>query len=169
MLNGASLRLVMGSIRVERLGWLGVPNGGTEAQQRAALHAHILLWLKARVKRADCCDLDPVPRTAPGSEQRQRPREQRVAPLAERHEDNVYQVREVARISAEMARPDVTGERWGGYTAATLRMVGLARAIQSRLPYLHSCTPNYCLKNRSSCRFFFPWPEQPYQVSLCEQ
>ena len=121
---------------------------GTDAQQRAALHAHILLWLKARVKRADCCDLDPVPRTAPGAEQRQRPRDQTVPPLAERHEDNVYQVREAARISAEMARPDVTGERWGGYTAATLRMVGLARAIQSRLPYLHSCTPNYCLKNR---------------------
>ena len=62
---------------------------GTEAQQRAALHAHILLWLKARVKRADCCDLDPVPRTAPGAEQRQRPRDQTVPPLAERHEDNV--------------------------------------------------------------------------------
>ena len=29
--------------------------------------------------------------------------------------------------------------------------------------YIHACTPLYCLKNRASCRFFFPWPEQQEQ------
>jgi hypothetical protein len=37
-----------------------------------------------------------------------------------------------------------------------LRIAGLARAVQSRL-YLHSCTARYCLQNRSTCRFLFPW------------
>ena len=39
-----------------------------------------------------------------------------------------------------------------------LRIAGLARAIQMRLPYLHRCSPVYCLKDRPCCRFFYPWP-----------
>ena len=39
-----------------------------------------------------------------------------------------------------------------------LRIAGLARAIQMRLPYRHRCSPVYCLKDRPCCRFFYPWP-----------
>ena len=52
---------------------------------------------------------------------------------------------------------------WGGHTWETLRVSGLGRSIL-RSAYLHTCTPSYCLKDRSCCRFAFPWPEQPYQV-----
>ncbi len=76
-------------------------------------------------------------------------KDQVVEPLQQRHEDSVYQLHEVARVRAEMVRPNVAGPKWGGYTCDLLRIAGLARAIQMRLPYLHSCTPNYCLKERS--------------------
>ena len=39
--------------------------------------------------------------------------------------------------------------------------------MQTRLNYLHCCTPRYCLKDRPTCRCFFPWPYQPYQC-FCE-
>ena len=137
----------------------------TEAQMRAALHAHILCWFKLRTKPYEYSPLHPVPRQAPGNEPRQRPREQRVDPLPEGQyqEDNIYHCAEVGRITTEMARPSVAGPAWGGYRDfAKLRIAGLARAVQSRL-YLHSCSHKYCLQNRSSCRFFFPWPHQPQQ------
>ena len=54
------------------------------------------------------------------------------------------------------------GTAWGGYTLHRLRIAALVRAIQTKF-YLHSCSPRYCLQNRSSCRFFFPWPRQPQQ------
>ncbi len=40
----------------------------------------------------------------------------------------------------------------------------LRRSVLIKLNYLHVCTPAYCLLNRATCRFFFPWPRQPYQV-----
>ena len=83
--------------------------------------------------------------------------------LKEKQEDNVYQVAHVGPIVAELVRPDVHGKSWGCYTVESMRIAGLARAIQTRLPYLHSCTSFYCLKNRSTCRFFFPWPYHPRQ------
>ena len=107
--------------------------------------------------------LRPLLRVVNGHEPKQRPRDFKVEPLREHQFDNVYQHAHVGQISAEMVRPDVTGEAWGGYDVEKLRMAGLARAVQMRLPYLHHCNPAYCLKDRSSCRFFFPWPYQPYQ------
>ena len=65
---------------------------------------------------------------------------------------------QVARIWCECIRPHVPHSPetpWGGFDYCTLRLAGLARSIQSR-QNLHSCTLRYCLKNRSSCRFFFP-------------
>ena len=38
----------------------------------------------------------------------------------------------------------------------------MLRSIQTRL-YIHSCTFLYCMKNRASCRFFFPWAQQEHQ------
>ena len=61
----------------------------------------------------------------------------------------------------------MSGSDWGGYTVEKLRIAGLARAIQQRLPYLHRCSSLYCLKNRSTCRFFYPWPYQPHQCFDC--
>ena len=42
------------------------------------------------------------------------------------------------------------------------RIARLARQIQTKL-YIHTCSKKYCLQGRSTCRFFFPWPEQPQQ------
>ena len=65
-----------------------------------------------------------------------------------------------------MARPFVgelpDGTPWGGYDLARLHIAALARTVQTKL-YLHVCSPGYCLQDRSTCRFFFPWPRQPYQ------
>ena len=65
-----------------------------------------------------------------------------------------------------MARPYVAtladGTPWGGYDLGCLRIAALVRAVQTKL-YLHTCSPRYCLQDRSSCRFFFPWPHQPQQ------
>ena len=134
---------------------------------RASLHAHILCWFKKRKKSDDFKPILVIERTAPGVEPRQRPLGQTVAPLKEQQEDNIYQHAHVGPITAEMVRPNVSGSDWGGYTVEKLRIAGLARAIQQRLPYLHRCSSLYCLKNRSTCRFFYPWPYQPHQCFDC--
>ena len=54
------------------------------------------------------------------------------------------------------------GKRWGGFDLDMFDLAGLARAVQVRL-YVHKCSPRYCLQDRTSCRFFFPWPCQPQQ------
>ena len=136
---------------------------------RAALHAHILCWFRPRVLPPSYQPIPVIPRTAPGTEQRQRPVGAKVEPLKELQHDHVYHAAHIAPMTAELVRPDVSGDNWGGYDLDRLRVAGLARAVQTRLPYLHHCTLNYCLKGRSKCRFFFPWPYQPHQVnfSLC--
>ena len=139
----------------------------TEAQMRAALHAHILCWFKPRSFPKDYKPIPAIPRTALGVEPRQRPTTQKVDPLPVYQHDHVYQAAHVGPMVAELVRPDVSGENWGGYDLERLRISGLARAVQTRLPYLHHCTPLYCLKNRAQCRFFFPWPYQPHQC-YCE-
>ena len=74
----------------------------------------------------------------------------------------MYHLTHMGRIVTEMVRPIVKGASYGGFNYEKLRIAGLARHIQSRL-YLHSCSPQYCLKGRTTCRFFFPWPKQPQQ------
>ena len=125
---------------------------------RTALHAHILAFFKSRETRADFKPLPALERIVPGHEPRQRPRDSNVPPLDEWQADNVYQTHHVGPIIAEMVRPNVSGTSWGGYDVEKLRIAGLARAIQQRLPYCHPCNPLYCLKDRTACRFFFPWP-----------
>ena len=133
---------------------------------RAALHAHILCWFQERfMPSPEYTPLAPVPRQAPGTQLRQRPKNQAVDPLPEGHyqHDNLYHHAEVGEIRTEMVRLCVAsadGFGWGGFDVKKRRIVGLARTIQSRL-YLHSCSAKYCLQNRSTCRFFFPWPQQP--------
>jgi hypothetical protein len=132
----------------------------TEAQQRGALHAHILVWLRKRKSHPHWQALPPVPRTVKGNGPKQRPlgsQPQLQSPLKIQH-DSCYQNAEMGRVSAEMPRPSVTPRDWGGYDVEMLRVASLARTILIRLKYLHICSPVYCLKNSSSCRFFFPWP-----------
>ena len=97
-------------------------------------------------------DIDSVPRVAPGVEPRQRPAAQEVKPLAEKTEDACYHRFHMARVTAELVRPCVAGPKWGGYDLEMLQIAFLARAVQTRLPYVHFCTTNYCLRNRNSCR-----------------
>jgi len=97
--------------------------------------------------------LAPIPRKAPGTEQRQRPLKQKVDPLEKPQEDNVYHQVHVNRISCEMARPCI-GDDLAGWDVEKLRIAGLARAIQTKL-CLHTCSTKYCLLNRASCRFLF--------------
>ena len=147
---------------------LGIPQDywdRTEAQQRGALRAHILVWLRKRKAHDHWQALPPVPRTVKGNGPKQRPLSspQMQSPHKIQH-DSCYQLAEMGRVSAEMPRPTVThGGDWGGYGADVLRIAALARTILIRLKYLHICSPVYCLKDRSSCRFFFPWPYQPHQ------
>ena len=141
---------------------LGIPQDywdRTEAQQRGALHAHILVWLRKRKQHDHWQALPPVPRTVKGSGPKQRPLSspQMQSPHKIQH-DSCYHLAEMARVSAEMPRPTVTPGDWGGFDADMLRIAALARTILIRLKYLHICSPAYCLKDRSSCRFFFPWP-----------
>ena len=102
-----------------------------------------------------------------GKDQKQRPRSHKVEefPKDEYREDNMYHHAEVARVVTEMVRPYVSskgGQPWGGFASSHLRVAGLARIIQTKL-YLHRCSTRYCLKNRTTCRFFFPWPKMPHQ------
>ena len=128
----------------------------TEAQMRAALHAHILCWFQLRPDKGEP-HLGKVTRSAPGTDPTQRPRAQVVEPFPDGkyREDNVYHKAEVARITTEMVRPFVNGAGLGGFGWQQLRIAGLARNIQAPL-YLHTCSTKYCLQNRSSCRFFSP-------------
>ena len=161
------------------------------------MHAHVLVWLRRKRAPPGWEPLQPVPKLGNATCQRQRPSTQVIQPLKpeEGQEDTLYQLSEAGRVTAEMARPDVSGPSWGGYAdVSRLRIAALARSIQYRIPYLHSCTPAYCLKDRSSCRrplaitvpdhrkriaktrpelgwrgcflprFFYPWPYQPYQA-----
>ena len=136
-------------------------------QQRGSLHSHILCWFKRRRRPRNWEPLPAIPATRKGAEPKQRPLTDRLTPLEADEEDSVYQLSELARISAEMPRPDVSSEsvKWGGFDWDTLRIAGLARAVLIKLGYLHVCSPAYCLLNRATCRFFFPWPQQPYQVA----
>ena len=120
----------------------------TESQQRGSLHAHVLVWLRRRELEAGWTALEPVPKCSNSTAQKQRPRDQTVLDLQEDafQEDNIYQLGNVARVLAEMVRPNVSGFDWGGYDVAKLRVAGLARSIQYRVPYLHTCSPSYCLK-----------------------
>ena len=43
-------------------------------------------------------------------------------------------------------RPTVKHGDWGGYDIEMLRIAGLARYVQVRMGYLHSCTPALGLK-----------------------
>ena len=76
-------------------------------------------------------------------------------------------------VSAEMPRPTVSPGDWGGYDVDMLRIAALSRTILIRLKYLHICSPVYCLKDRSSCRFFYPWGSFFYKsacaICLCEK
>jgi len=135
----------------------------TEAQMRAALHAHILVWFLPREEKDKYTALEGIEREAVGVKPCQRPRNQQVEPLDVYQEDNCYHRVQMGRVMTEMVRPYVHGEGHGGFNDyKKLRLAGLARAIQTKL-YLHNCSKKYCLQNRSTCRFFFPWPQQPQQ------
>jgi len=88
-----------------------------------------------------------VPRTIKGNENKQRPASQYVPDLPQRQEDSCYHTAEMGRISAEMVRPIITPITWGGYDVEMLRIASLARLVQIRAGYLHTCSPAYCLKD----------------------
>jgi len=126
------------------------------------------VWLKKRLPHKLWTALSPVERATPGREPRQRPSSQVIKPLEPHVEDSIYQMFECGRVLAEMVRPSLDGEKWGGYADVDhLRIAGLARSIQVKLKYPHMCSPAYCLKDRSSCRFFFPW-RIPSQIRFAQ-
>ena len=131
------------------------------------MHAHILCWFKRKRRPRNWEPIPPLEAKREGAAPKQRPLTDSVTKLEDYHEDSVYLLSEVARVSAEMQRPDVSSEsvKWGGFDWDTLRIAGLARAVLIKLNCLHVCSPAYCLLNRATCRFFFPWPQRPYQVA----
>jgi hypothetical protein len=61
-------------------------------------------------------------------------------------------------VIAELVRPQIAaGNNWSGWDVDKMRIAFLARSVQTRLPYIHNCSSMYCLRNRTSCRFFFPF------------
>ena len=62
-------------------------------------------------------------------------------------------------MNAELVRPVVDRDGPPDRVRKQLCWAFLLRTLQTRF-YLHSCTMRYCLHNRPTCRFFFPWPEQ---------
>ena len=114
-----------------------------EAQQRGALHSHILVWYAKRDIEKDFPMYQPLPalpRTAPGNDCRQRPRTQAVDDLDNYQEDNIYfhnkakLVQQLAYAlmpdrarcfaacyNAEPLRSHVSGRRWFVRTCITRR------------------------------------------------
>ena len=96
------------------------------------------------------------------------PREEReaAADAGNSAEDYVYQALDVARVLGKLVRPvHEEGQIWD---RQHLLWSFLLRSIQTH-GYIHACTMAYCMKNRSTCRFFFPWPEvrtQQYDENL---
>ena len=68
------------------------------------------------------------------------------------HEILSTEITLLARVHAEMIRPTVDASDFGGFDFEMLRVGSLARMIQIRCGYLHTCTPNYCLKDWMQCR-----------------
>ena len=91
--------------------------------------------------RSDFKPLPAIEIVVAGHEPKHRPLDSVVPPLSEWQADNVYQTHHVGPIVAEMVRPIVSGPNWGGYDVGKLRIAGLTRAIQKRLPYYHPCNP----------------------------
>ena len=121
-----------------------------QAQQRGALHGHILAWFKRKKKPEGWQAVPPVPRTTPGTKPMQRSFSQVVPELSEKQEDSCYQLAEMGRVSAEMVRPTITPGDFGGFDFETFRFAAFVRTKQIRSCYLHVCTPKYCLKDRSN-------------------
>ena len=69
---------------------------------------------------------------------------------------------EVARVNAELVRPVLDRGGPPATVQKQLLWAFLLRSIQTRF-YIHACTMRYCLQNRRTCRFWFPWPQQPEQ------
>ena len=139
---------------------LGIPQDywdRTEAQQRGALHAHILVWFRKRQQAKNWQALPPNPRSVSGHG----PKQQRLGSVAPQppqphhalQHDSCYQLSEMARVSGEMVRPIVRPGDWGGYDVERLRVGALARTVLIRLKYLHICSPVYCLKERASVSY----------------
>ena len=128
------------------------------------------MWFRRRQRPRHWTALPPIPAKRKGADPRQRSLTDNVLPLladSDFQEDSIYQLSEIARISGEMPRPNVSNTTtlaWGGFDCGTLRIAGLCRSVLIKLNYHHVCTPAYCLWNRTCCRFFFPWPKQQYQV-----
>ena len=112
------------------------------------------VWFMKRMLHERWEPVPAVPRTIKGNENKQRPASQHIPELPQRQEDSCYHTAEMGRISAEMVRPIVTPTTWGGYDVEMLRIASLARLIQIRAGYLHSCSPAYCLKAHAPMCFF---------------
>ena len=105
-----------------------------------ALHSHTLVWCKKKTPANAWTRLDALPRSAPGSESRQRLPTFKVDKLKDFQWDTVCQRTELGEISAEMVRADVSGSNWAGHTWETLRVCGFGRSIL-RNACVHTCTP----------------------------
>ena len=131
---------------------LGVPTDywdRTEAQTRQALHSHIPFWIKRRKITHTRVTSDESLQGAT-----------RLEPARDdvNTEDTMYRHFEMARVHAELIRPDGFA-RW---SRQELLWAFLLRSIQTQM-YLHFCFLAYCLKGRSTCRFFFLLDKQDNQ------
>ena len=134
---------------------------------RRRTNGHILQWFRRRPgpKPEDYQRMPTVERTVQGDRPRQRPIDQPIPQATAHQADGMYYEAEIGRVNAELVRPYLGRDLcapWNGYDREKLLVAWLARTVQTRL-YIHECSKRYCLQNRSSCRFFYPWPLQPQQ------
>ena len=106
----------------------------TEAQQRGALHSHILVWFRKRRTHPRWVALRPVERVVKGDGPKQRRTDSAVGgpsplPQGRVQHDTCYQMFDMGRVSGEMVRPIVTPGDWGGYDVEMLRIGALARTV----------------------------------------
>ena len=113
----------------------------TEAQMRAALHAHILTFFKSRETQADFKPLPALERIVSGHEPKQRPRDSSVPPLDEWQADNVYQTHHVGPIVAEMVRPNVKWTKLGRLRRRKVGNCGAGAGNSTKVVVLPPITP----------------------------
>ena len=121
----------------------------TEFQVRGACHSHRLEWYELRdpppgrpkpIEPVQTWSVEKgawVTREVVGASLKQRPSASEAKVLEKYQEDEMYYNFKMARVCAELIRPDVRGiddeqRPWGGYEFDSLVVTGYARAVQTR-------------------------------------
>ena len=126
-------------LRANRVTPLGISEDTfdrTEAQNRGALHSHILWWARRRRLPPGYTRMPPIPEETEeevaAAELGQAPPPRPRPAEADRKEDHPYFVAEVARVNAELVRPVLDSDGPPARNQKQLLWAFLLRTIQTR-------------------------------------